>query len=50
MAVLTTSKKNKVLYVTLTRPEFHNALDEELIRSLTKVFSSVSAKSPRDLT
>lgn len=43
MAVLKTTKKNKVLYITLSRPEFHNALDSELISSLTKTFKDVKA-------
>jgi methylglutaconyl-CoA hydratase len=41
MAVLKTTQKNKVLYITMTRPEFHNALDSELISQLTKTFKEV---------
>jgi methylglutaconyl-CoA hydratase len=41
MAVLKTIQKNKVLYITLTRPEFHNAMDSEMIVQLTKTFKKV---------
>jgi methylglutaconyl-CoA hydratase len=41
MAVLKTTQKNKVLYITITRPDFHNALDRELISLLTKTFKAI---------
>jgi len=41
MALIDVSKKNQVLYVTLTRPEAHNALNAEIIASLTKTFEGI---------
>jgi methylglutaconyl-CoA hydratase len=41
MPALKTIKKNKILYVTLSRPESHNALNKELISELTKTFSAI---------
>src|ERR1035438_10799159 len=41
MSFYNVSKKNRVLYVTLTRPETHNALNAEMISGLTQVFSGV---------
>ncbi len=38
--VSTTLIKN-VLYVTLTRPEAHNALNSEMIKNLTQIFSQI---------
>lgn len=41
MAFFSISKRNNVLYVTLTRPEAHNALNAEMITGLTKTFSEI---------
>jgi methylglutaconyl-CoA hydratase len=41
MSFISVTKKNNVLYVTLTRPEAHNALNAEMIKDLTQIFSGI---------
>jgi len=41
MSFISVTKENKVLYVTLTRPEAHNALNSEMIKDLTSIFSGI---------
>lgn len=39
--VLQTENRNNVLYVTLNRPDVHNAFNSEMIEAITEAFSSV---------
>jgi len=41
MAFFSSLKKDNILYVTLTRPEAHNALNAEIIKGLTEIFSGI---------
>ena len=38
------SQRSEALFVTLNRPEFHNAFDERMIAELTHVFGTINER------